>query len=44
MSKKCLPRYRDQLEHEQQADSRMADIQRERDTADEIEKALAKVQ
>ncbi len=41
--KETLARYRDQLEHEQQADARMADIDRERKTAGKIADALAKV-
>ena len=41
--KETLARYRDQLEHKQQADSRMADIERERETAKKIEDALARV-
>jgi two-component system NtrC family sensor kinase len=38
-----LERYRDQLEHERQADSRMADIKLERETARNIAAALARV-
>jgi len=38
-----LARYRDQLEHEQQPDSRMADIKLERETARNIAIALARV-
>jgi two-component system, NtrC family, sensor kinase len=41
--KETLAKYRKQLEQEQQADSRMAHIKSERDTAREIEKALADV-
>ncbi len=41
--KDTLGRYREQLEHKQQADSRIADIKLERETADKIEKALAGV-
>jgi len=41
--KETLTQYRNQLEHEQQADSRMADIERERETAKKIEDALARV-
>jgi two-component system, NtrC family, sensor kinase len=40
---KTLAKYRDQLEHKQQTDLPMADIQGERVTASEIEKALARV-
>jgi signal transduction histidine kinase len=41
--KDTLTRYRDQLEHKQQADSCMADIDQERVTAGKIEDALSRV-
>ena len=41
--KESFAKYRNQLENEQQADSLMAHIQSERDTAGKIEKALAGV-
>lgn len=42
-AKDTLVKYCDQLESEQQADTRMANIKRELDTAAEIEKAIKKV-
>ena len=41
--KETLARYREQLEHKQQADKRISDVERERETARKIEAALVRV-